>query len=32
VFEQNLEPLGHRRFIVYREHALLAFEAHGAKV
>ncbi len=29
VLEQNFQPLGHRRLIVYRQHPLLAFQTHG---
>ena len=32
MFEQNLQPLGHCRLIVYREHALFPFETHNHKV
>ena len=32
MLKENLEPLGHCRFIVYRENAFLAFEAHDIKV
>jgi hypothetical protein len=32
MFEQDLQPLGHRRLIVYREYALLTLETHtGSK-
>ena len=32
VLEQNLQPLGHHRLVVYGEHASLAFRTHGQEV
>ncbi len=31
VLEQDLQPLGHRRLVVYRENALLTFDAHDTE-
>ena len=31
VLEQDLQPLGHRRFVVYRENTLLPFNTHEAE-